>query len=141
MTTPGSSPAIDIVIRRDPLHTRQPELMVISSARCDVITLQVIEGGSDLVIAMLSLTDILPELQGKSQAYQTIGLREAWRVSPQAQTVEVLQLSAEGIQRLALYGPGHLDRFRKYCPRCSLRWTNFSQHCMDSLRQHRSFNS
>jgi Uma2 family endonuclease len=36
---------LDIVIRRDPLHTRQPDLMFISNARRHIIGRQVIEGG------------------------------------------------------------------------------------------------
>jgi hypothetical protein len=47
---------LDIVIRRDRLHTRHADLMFISSASRYVIGLQVIEGGPDLVIAMLSPT-------------------------------------------------------------------------------------
>jgi hypothetical protein len=99
---------LDIVIRRDPLHTRHADLMFISNARRYVIGLQVIEGGSNIVIAMLSPTNTRLELREKVQAYQTIVLREAWSVSPQAQTVEVLQLSTEGIQHLGLYGLGHM---------------------------------
>jgi Uma2 family endonuclease len=99
---------LDIVIRRDPLCTRQPDVMFIRNARRYIIGLQVIEGGPDLVIEVLSPTNTRPDLQEKLQDYQTIGVREAWIVSPQAQTVEVLQLSAEGIQRSGLYGLGHL---------------------------------
>ncbi|MGH8065293.1 MAG: Uma2 family endonuclease [Candidatus Entotheonellia bacterium] len=99
---------LDIVIRRDPLRTRQPDLMFISKARRDVIGLQVIDGGPDLVIAVLSPTNTRLDLQEKVQIYQTIGVRDAWIVSPQAQTVEVFQLPAEGIQRSGLYGRGHL---------------------------------
>jgi Uma2 family endonuclease len=99
---------LDIVIRRDPLRTRQPDVMFISNARRYIIGLQVIEGGPDLVIEVLSPTNTRQDLQEKLQDYQTIGVREAWIVSPQAQTVEVLQLSAEGIQRSGLYGLGHL---------------------------------
>jgi Uma2 family endonuclease len=43
-------------------------------------------------------------LQEKLQDYQAIGVREAWVISPQAQTVEVLQLSASGLERSGLYG-------------------------------------
>jgi Uma2 family endonuclease len=99
---------LDIVIRRDPLRTRQPDLMFISNARRYIIGLQVIEGGPDLVIEVLSPTNTRQELQEKLQDYQAIGVREAWIVSPQAQTVEVLQLPTEGIQRLGLYGLGDL---------------------------------
>jgi hypothetical protein len=47
---------LDIVIRRERLRTRHADLMFIGNARRYVIGLQVIEGGPDLVIAMLSPT-------------------------------------------------------------------------------------
>jgi Uma2 family endonuclease len=95
---------LDIVIRRDPLRTRQPDVMFISNARCYIIGRQVIEGGPDLVIEILSPSNTRRELVEKLQDYQRIGVREAWIVSPQAQTIEVLQLSMERIERLGLYG-------------------------------------
>jgi Uma2 family endonuclease len=99
---------LDIVIRRDPLRTRQPDILFISNARRYIIGLQVIEGGPDLVVEVLSPTNTRQELQEKLQDYQTISVREAWIVSPQAQTVEVLQLAAERIERSGLYGLGNL---------------------------------
>ena len=99
---------LDIVIRRDPLRTRQPDLMFISNARRYIIGMQVIEGGPDLVVEVLSPTNTRQELQEKLQDYQTIGVREAWVVSPQARTVEVLKLSPESIERFGLYGLGDL---------------------------------
>ena len=99
---------LDIVIRRDPLRTRQPDLMFISNARRYIIGMQVIEGGPDLVVEVLSPTNTRQELQEKLQDYQTIGVREAWVVSPQARTVEVLKLSPERIERSGLYGLGDL---------------------------------
>jgi Uma2 family endonuclease len=97
---------LDIVIRRDPLRTRQPDVMFISNARRYIIGLQVIEGGPDLVVEVLSPTNTRQGLQGKLQDYQTTGVREAWIISPQARTLEVLQLSPEGIARSGLYGLG-----------------------------------
>jgi Uma2 family endonuclease len=99
---------LDIVIHRDPLRTRQPDVMFISNARRYLIGLQVIEGGPDLVIEVLSPTNTRQELQEKLQDYQAIDVREVWIVSPQAQTVEVLQLSTAGVQRSGLYGLGNL---------------------------------
>jgi Uma2 family endonuclease len=99
---------LDIVIRREPLRTRQPDLMFISNERRSIIGLQVIEGGPDLVVEVLSPTNTRQELQEKLQDYRTIDVREAWVISPQARTVEVLQFSAEGIQRSGLYGLGDL---------------------------------
>ena len=45
---------LDIVIQRDPLRTRQPDLMFIGRERCSIIGPQVIEGGPDLVREVLS---------------------------------------------------------------------------------------
>lgn len=99
---------LDIVIRRDPLRTRQPDVMFISNARRYIIGQQVIEGGPDLVIEILSPTNTRQELEEKLRDYQSINVREAWIVATQGQTVEVLQLSPERIERLGLYGLGDL---------------------------------
>jgi Uma2 family endonuclease len=99
---------LDIVIRRDPLRTRQPDVMFISNARRYIIGQQVIEGGPDLVIEILSPTNTRRELEEKLRDYQSINVREAWIVATQGQTVEVLQLSPERIERLGLYGLGDL---------------------------------
>lgn len=97
---------LDVLIRRDPLQTRQPDVMFISHARRYIIGRQVIEGGPDLVIEILSPANTRRELEERLRDYQTIGVREAWIVAPQGQTVEVLQLSPERIERLGLYGLG-----------------------------------
>jgi Uma2 family endonuclease len=97
---------LDVVIRRDPLRTRQPDLMFISNARRYIIGRQVIEGGPDLIIEILSPSNTRQELQEKLQDYQAIGVREAWVIAPQGRTVEVLQLSAGSIERSGLYGLG-----------------------------------
>jgi Uma2 family endonuclease len=97
---------LDIVIRREPLRTRQPDLMFISHWRRSIVGQQVIEGGPDLVIEILSPSNTLSDVQGKLQDYQRVSVREAWIVSPQALTVQVLQLSPKHIERLGLYGLG-----------------------------------
>jgi Uma2 family endonuclease len=98
---------LDIVIRREPLRTRQPDVMFIGREQRFIIGPQVIEGAPDLVIEVLSPTNTRRELQGKLDDYRTIGVREAWVVSPEARTVEVLQLTP-AMQRLGLYGLGDL---------------------------------
>jgi Uma2 family endonuclease len=99
---------LDVVIRRDPLRTRQPDVMFISNARRYIIGRQVIEGGPDLVIEILSPANTRQELEEKLRDYQAINAREAWIVATQGQTIEVLQLSAERIDRSGLYGLGDL---------------------------------
>lgn len=95
---------LDILIRREPLRTRQPDLMFIAQERRAIIGQQAIEGGLDLVVEVLSPTNSRHEVQEKLHDYQMLGVREAWIVSPEAQTVEVLQMTPQPIQRLGLYG-------------------------------------
>ena len=54
---------LDVVIRRDPLRTRQPDLMSISNARRYIIGRQVIESGPDLVFEVLSPTNSRREMR------------------------------------------------------------------------------
>jgi Uma2 family endonuclease len=97
---------LDIVIRRAPLQTRQPDVMFISNARRFIIGPQVIESGPDLVIEILSPSNTRRDLEEKLRDYQSIDVREAWVAATQGQTVEVLQLSSERIERSGLYGLG-----------------------------------
>jgi Uma2 family endonuclease len=97
---------LDVVIQRDPLRTRQPDVMFISNARRYLIGRQVIEGGPDLVIEILSPANTRRELEEKLRDYQSINVHEAWIVGTQGQTIEVLRLSAGGIERSGLYGLG-----------------------------------
>jgi Uma2 family endonuclease len=99
---------LDVVVRRDPLRTRQPDVMFISNARRYIIGRQVIEGGPDLAVEILSPTNTRRELEEKLRDYQSINVREAWIVATQGQTVEVLQLSPERLDRSGLYGLGDL---------------------------------
>ena len=99
---------LDVLIRRDPLRTRQPDVMFISNARRYVIGCQIVESGPDLVVEVLSPTNTRREVKEKLQDYQGIGVREAWIVATLGQTVEVLQLSPERIDRSGLYGLGDL---------------------------------
>jgi len=75
---------LGIVIRRDPLRTRQADLMSIGHARHYVIGLRVIGGGLDLLVAISSPTNTRQDLLEKLRDYQTTDVREAWIVSPQA---------------------------------------------------------
>jgi Uma2 family endonuclease len=99
---------LDIVIRRDPPRSRQPDLMFISTARGYSIGRQVIESGPDLVIEILSPSHTRRAVEAKLQDYQSIDVREAWVASPEGRTVEVLQLPSESIARSGLYGLGDL---------------------------------
>jgi Uma2 family endonuclease len=102
----------DIVIRRDPLRTRQPDLFVFLQGRDDVGDLEnlldqpVVEVAPDITIEIISKTETRRARAAKIEDYRHIGVKECWIVSPQAQTVEVLHLSPEGIRTVGIYGVG-----------------------------------
>ena len=95
---------LDVIVQREPLRTRQPDLLFITRAHSSIIGSQVIEGGPDLVVEVLSPANSRQEVQDKLYDYQIIGVREAWIISPEARTVEVLQITPERRRRSGLYG-------------------------------------
>ena len=102
----------DILIRRDPLRTRQPDLFIFLHGRDDVGDLAalleqpVIEMAPDIAIEILSKNETRRMRADKLEDYRRIGVKECWIVSPQAQTVEVLQLLSQGTRTVGLYGVG-----------------------------------
>jgi Uma2 family endonuclease len=103
---------LDIIIRRDPLRTRQPDILFLSAERSGITSgaqfrgLGLLQHAPDLVIEILSPMNTRRELAEKLEDYQSIGVRECWIVSPEAQTVEVVRLSPEGMQTLDIFGTG-----------------------------------
>jgi Uma2 family endonuclease len=102
----------DIVIRRDPLRTRQPDLFVFLRGREDIDDLEtlieqpVLEVAPDLTIEIISKNETRRARLEKIEDYRRIGVKECWIVSPQGQTVEVLRLSPEGVRTVGIYGVG-----------------------------------
>jgi Uma2 family endonuclease len=102
----------DIVIRRDPLRTRQPDLFIFLQGRDDVGDLEnlldqpVIEVAPDITIEIISKNETRRARAAKIDDYRRIGVKECWIVSPQAQTVGVLRLSPEGMRTVGIYGVG-----------------------------------
>jgi Uma2 family endonuclease len=66
----------------------------------------VIEVAPDITIDIISKTETRRARAAKIEDYRHIGVKECWIVSPQAQTVEVLHLSPEGIRTVGIYGVG-----------------------------------
>lgn len=59
---------------------------------------------------MLSASDYRCTRLAKLQDYLRVGVREAWLVSPEAETVEVVILSNEGMESRAVYACAHTAR-------------------------------
>jgi Uma2 family endonuclease len=97
---------LDVVICREPLRTRQPDLIFIRAERTDIIGDQLIEGAPDLIVEILSPSNTRAEVEKKLKDYAAIGVSECWLVSPEAQIIEVLRLTKKGWKRQVIYGLG-----------------------------------
>ena len=96
---------LDVVIQREPLRTRQPDLLFVSGARADIVG-QVIEGAPDLVVEILSPSNSRSAMEEKLADYARIEVQECWLVSPEARSVEVMELGEGQWQRVGIFGLG-----------------------------------
>jgi Uma2 family endonuclease len=99
---------LDVLIRRDPLKARQPDMLFINKHRTDIIGRQFIEGGPDLAVEILSPANTRLEIEAKLDDYWRIQVQECWMVSPEGMTIEVLRRGDQGFERAGLFGVGDL---------------------------------
>jgi Uma2 family endonuclease len=102
---------VDVIVQRDPLRTRQPDLLFVSNERAGILGDQV-DGGLDLVVEILSPSNSRSDLEAKLSDYATLGVSECWLVSPEARSVEILGLTEGSWVRLGISGLGELVRSR-----------------------------
>lgn len=104
------SAPFDVVIRRVPLHTRQPDVLFISQERWQEAggadMMGALEVAPELVIEILSPSETLQQRESKIADYSAIGVQECWVVNMDLQTVEMMRLTLEGAETLATYGMG-----------------------------------
>lgn len=96
---------VDVLIQREPLRTRQPDLLFVSKERSEILG-QIVEGAPDLVIEVLSPGNTRGDVEGKLADYARLGVRECWLVSPEARTIETLALAEGAWQRIGIFGVG-----------------------------------
>lgn len=96
---------LDVVVQREPLRIRQPDLLFVSNERANILG-QIVEGAPDLVVEVLSPGNTRGEMESKLADYARLGVKECWLVSPEARTVEVLKLNDGNWQRASLSGVG-----------------------------------
>jgi Uma2 family endonuclease len=100
-----------LVIRRDPLSTRVPDIAVF--IRSNVVAHDgYIHSAPELVVEVLSPANTRSEHAAKLQDYESLGVPEVWVVSPEAQTVEVLLLQDGRLATTALLREGQLKPTR-----------------------------
>lgn len=98
--------ACDVLITYTPLRTRQPDILFISSERFadrDPLDPSALDPAPELVVEILSPSDTRTVLAGKLRDYRRVEVRECWIVSIDAQTVEVLRLTPEAEESLAIF--------------------------------------
>ena len=100
---------VDVIIQREPLRTRQPDLLFVSNERANILGDQV-EGAPDLVVEILSPSNTRSDLEAKLSDYATLGVSECWLVSPEARSVEILGLTEGSWVRLGISGLGEQVR-------------------------------
>lgn len=85
----------DVVISRNPVRTRQPDLLFILKERADAIEdlqeLSRIDIPPDLVIEVLAPSESAESVLDKMRDYFKMGVREMWLLNPAKKTVELFQ--------------------------------------------------
>ncbi len=98
--------ACDVLIDYSPLKTRQPDVLFISHGRFgsrDPLDPGALDPAPELVVEVLSPSDTKAVLSGKLRDFRRVDVKECWIVNLEAQTVEVLRLSPEREETLAVY--------------------------------------
>jgi Uma2 family endonuclease len=79
--------------------------MFVSNEKSGIVG-QIVDGAPDLVVEILSPSNTRTSMEAKLADYSRLGVRECWLVSPEARSMEVLELSQGNWQRLSMYGLG-----------------------------------
>lgn len=88
----------------------QPDLVFISKERLNILKEENIQGAPDLVIEILSPSSKKMDREIKLKLYEKHGVHEYWIVDPDAQSIEVLNLTDDGLQLIRAYPKGtHLN--------------------------------
>ena len=96
---------LDVLVQREPLRTRQPDLLFVSNERAGILG-QIVEGGPDLVAEILSPSNSRADVEAKLADHALLGVLECWLVSPEARSVEVLGLREGRWARVGMWGMG-----------------------------------
>ena len=100
----------DVLIRRCPLRTRQPDVLFISKERLALNPPDddpaPLSPAPELVVEILSPSDTPGVLAEKLADYASVEVLECWVVSPTLRTIEVLQMSGKTWTSVTTYRMG-----------------------------------
>ncbi|MBZ5611435.1 MAG: Uma2 family endonuclease [Acidobacteriia bacterium] len=96
-----------LVILRDPLTARVPDIAVF--IRSNVVEIDgYIHSAPELIVEVLSPANTRAERVEELRDYESLGVPEVWVLSPEALTVEVLQLKEGRLATTALLREGRI---------------------------------
>ena len=100
-----------LMISRDPLTCRSPDLAMFWSDKM-VIRDGLYYSPPDLIVEIISPSETKRRKEEKLEDYASIGVPEAWVVSPEARSVEVRTLSAGKLETIAILVKGEIQPSR-----------------------------
>ena len=101
---------LDVVIQRDPLRVRQPDILFLNSERTgirgrrDLQHVAPLEVSPDVVIEFIFPVNHRCEMEARLADYRSIGMYECWIISPQAETAEIIELRGSAPRSVAVFG-------------------------------------
>ena len=101
---------LDLVIQRNPLRVRQPDIMFLNAERTgirgrrELQSISLLEASPDVVIEVLSPGNTRREMESRLADFQSIGVYECWLISPQAETAEIIDLRGDVPRSLVIFG-------------------------------------
>ena len=101
---------LDLVIQREPLRVRQPDVIFLNSARTGIRSRSDLRGRSplevspDIVIEILSPSNTRREMESRLEDYAQIGVYQCWLFSPEAETAEIIDLTNSEPKSVAVFG-------------------------------------
>ena len=101
---------LDVLVQREPLRTRQPDILYLSAPKVpgdrleDIAGIAFLELAPDLAIEVLSPRNTAPYMDVKLRDYQRIGVTECWLFNPVPRTASVIDLTGDAPRTAAVFG-------------------------------------
>lgn len=103
------TPPMDVLISREPLRTRQPDVLFLSSVRMviggpeEAIATKFLDVPPDIVVEILSPSDTRLVLARKLRDYQAVGVPECWSFDMIDRTASILDLTGDAPRVVAVF--------------------------------------
>ena len=104
------TPPLDVLIRQEPLRTRQPDVLFLSAQRkviggpTEAIATKFLDVPPEIVVEILSPSDTRSALDDKVRDYQSISVPECWLFDPVEFTASILDLTGDEPRQIAMFG-------------------------------------